>query len=170
MRFRRAPAPEEPRGPTPPLPAIAAYAPPARTAPLPGEIRLTPEDEQRADDMALLRALVAHLGSAVEALDESIPPAVDPEDEQEIDRVESDVRGRAEEELEAFASMLSQLGRTATLSPKQRSWAVQAAERYDISWGDPGARNRAVPRGAEVRLLIESMPRPLAPPGRRKAP
>lgn len=180
MRFRRTPPPEEPRGPSPataprPLdpwspggPLVVTVRLPSRTAPTPGEVVPTSEDEQRADDQALLRALVAHLASAVEAYDVAVDPATDSDDEREVADDETDERARAEKELEAFAGMLGRLAwGPRVLSPKERAWAVGAAERLDVSWGDPGARNRAVPRGKEVALLVDAMPRPTAPPRRK---
>jgi hypothetical protein len=93
--------------------------------------------------------------------------------------------GYAEEEHEAFEDMLERLGpdspprapnhysrpgspRLANdrcLTDKQRAWAESVADRLGISWGDPAVRNARVPRGREVELAVDSMPRPKRPPG-----
>jgi len=197
VRFRRTPPPEEPRGPSPAealrcpgprggrgCPVLSAHEDqrfcsacgntgklPARTAPTPGEVvpedEDEDEDEQRADDLALLRALVSRL-------------ATDEEDEgatlhfgeaEEVEALLDEPDGKRERralELEAFADMLGSLSRgRRTLSKDQRAWATGAAERLDVEWGEPGKRNRVVPRGAEVALLVDASPRPLDPPTRK---
>lgn len=175
MRFRRvldpgpvrlAPAPPAKANGVPVLPApVLAYVPP-----LFADLGMpAPEDGQRGDDLSLLRALVAHLEPEVEAHapeDETIPETL-----EEVARLseEAEHRDRDVDELEAFSGMLADLvaGRREMLTKKQREWAVAAAERREVEWGDPAARNRAVPRGREVALLVDRMARPLTPPGRR---
>lgn len=77
-------------------------------------------------------------------------------------------------EREAFGDMRDKLeasprrytGAPRELEPKQRSWVDGVAERVGVSFARD---NSSVPRGAEVELEIDKMPRPLAPPGRRTA-
>lgn len=122
---------------------LLAYAPAPRTGCLPGDLTPALDDAMRADDLALLRALVPYLASAVEAYDLPVTPCADPDDERDVEQDEGEERTRLEGWLVAFSDMLAKLGSTSTrvLSPKQRAWAVQAAERLDVAWGDPGARN-----------------------------
>ena len=100
----------------------------------------------REDDLAILRALVAHVADVGVDNDSSIQDA----------------------EADAFADMLERLeAGQAELTSKQRVWATEAADRLGVLYGDPAKRNAKVPRGREVELEVLRMPRPLRPPGRR---
>lgn len=107
-RVRRHPAPGTSTRPATPKREVETVADLARNV------------QQREADLALLRALVAHL-------DEYEPP----EDERE--------RQRWAEEEEAFVGMLRRLeeGDQAALRPKQREWALDAAARLDVEWEPP---------------------------------
>ena len=147
---------------------------PARFAPGPGEVVRTREDEERDDDLALLRALVGRLsedvGNAEDAAAQDFDAFGSPDDFESFARLGQEVSD-AEEKRVAFADMLDGLerGRWRALTEKQRAWALATAERLDVDWGDPGKRNAKVPRGKEVTLAVDAMRRALDPPGRKKA-
>lgn len=170
MRFRRPtdPTPEpaksfEALSPPPDAP-VSAFAPPTRTAPTLSELaKVTEADLLREDDLALLRALVPYLASEVEAHDEPGEDTTSDQDEE---------RQRATDARAMFSDMLAKVERGRpgfyyTLTAKQRQAASYEAARREVEWGDPSARNRAVPKGKEVALLVDRMARPLAPPGRK---
>lgn len=73
----------------------------------------------------------------------------------------------ANDEHDSFADILRRLERgQPVMTQRQRAWCVEAAERIGL-----GVRrdNSRVPAGKPVVLAIDSMPKPLSPPGRRSA-
>lgn len=74
----------------------------------------------------------------------------------------------ATSEHEAFESMLIRLRRgQVLLTEKQRKWVEGRASDLNLASYSPAARNANVPRGREVQLAIDGMPKPKKPPGRR---
>lgn len=118
------------------------------------------EGARGEDDAALLRALVSRLQDDVHNGEDGARDY-----ESDVDSATAN----ATEKLRAFADMLEALlgGRYPELTEKQRAWATAEAERCGVEWQDPAERNRDVPRGREVGLAVNRMPRPLRPPGRR---
>ena len=51
------------------------------------------------------------------------------------------------------------------LSPKQAKWVAEVAEFLEVDLPEPP--RGPMPKGKHVALLVDTMKRPLAPPGRR---
>jgi hypothetical protein len=77
--------------------------------------------------------------------------------------------GLTDKERTAFEGMFRTVGNGGKLSVSQRDWAKDAFVKYelDANFSANLASNGLAPRGKEVRLPFEDMPRPTKPPGRK---
>ena len=74
-----------------------------------------------------------------------------------------------DKERGAFEGMLRTLSGGGKLSPAQRDWASDKFKKLELDTHVEGdlVSSGKVPRGKEIRLPFEDMPRPLKPPGRK---
>lgn len=74
-----------------------------------------------------------------------------------------------DKEKGAFEGMLRSLFNGGKLSVAQRDWAADRFKKLELDTAVEGdlVSSGKVPRGKEIRLPFEDMPRPLKPPGRK---